>query len=122
MADNILKLRVFIGLVDIGSYYSGLKQGFDELGVEAVFVPLMRNKFAREVTGNPSHWLLSLVDDVRRIGADGFRSPVMSIGYSRLVMPLTKLLLLMWTVVRFDVFIFGFASSFFNFWELPLLK
>jgi hypothetical protein len=122
MADNILKLRVFIGLVDIGSYYSGLKQGFDELGVEAVFVQLTRNKFTREVTGNPSHWLLSLVDDVRRIGADGFRSRVMSIGYSWLVMPLTKLLLLMWTVVRFDVFIFGFASSFFNFWELPLLK
>lgn len=114
--------RVFIGLIDIASYYSGLKQGFDELGVEAVFVPLTRNRFAREVRGNPGHWVLDFVNWVVRLGERGPSGRLASITYHRGLFPLAKLVLFLWAARRFDVFVFGFASTFFNYRELPLLR
>lgn len=122
MASAASKPRIFIGLIDIASYYSGLKQGFDELGVEAVFVPLAKNKFTREVTGNPRCWVLSLVNWVLRIGCAGFSNRLTAAAYHRGIFPLTKVVLLVWAAFRFDVFIFGFASTFFNYRELPLLR
>lgn len=116
------KPRVFIGLVDIASYYSGLKQGFDELGIEAVFVPLTRNRFTREVLGNPRHWVLDFVNWAVRLGGTDFRNRLAAIAYHRGLLPLTKFVLLVWAAFRFDVFIFGFATTFFNYRELPLLR
>jgi glycosyltransferase involved in cell wall biosynthesis len=113
---------VFIGLIEVASYYTGLKQGFDELGIDSAFVPLSGNKFARPITNNPQHWVLSLTRDIAAMSTMSFQSPPLAWLYRRIMRPLTKLLLLTWAVARYDVFVFGFATSFFTFRELPLLR
>jgi hypothetical protein len=113
---------VFIGLVDIASYYSGLKQGFDSLGVDCVFVSLSPNKFARQIVTNPRHWVLSFVNFVVQHGESGFKSRLASLIYHRFIFPLAKLVLLLWVSCRCNIFIFGFSSTFFNYRELPFLR
>ncbi len=117
------KPRIFIGLTDVVSYYSGLKQGFDELGIDAVFVPLAQDRWSRPTVGNTQNWVLSLVIFVMRLRSTPFQSRLANVGYDWVLFPLTKLLLLLWAVLRYDVFVYGFATSFFDYYrELPFLR
>lgn len=114
--------RIFIGLIDIASYYSGLKQGLDEIGIESAFVTLYRNKWCREVTTNPKSRLLSLVHDVAYLNDFPFQSGLLSQLHARVLLPLARLLLLVWACLRYDVFVFGFGRTFFDFRDLPVLR
>ena len=114
--------RVFIGLIDIASYYSGLKQGLDEIGIESAFVPLYRNKWCREVTTNPKSRVLSLVHDIVYLADFPFQSRLLSELHTRVLLPLARLFLFIWACLRYDVFVFGFGRTFFNFKDLPFLR
>jgi hypothetical protein len=122
------KPRIFIGLTDIASYYSGLKQGFDALGIEAVFMPLSRNQFSRNITNNPRSLWLSLVNRLLAWSSLSVNDRLALVTnqpsvYRRDVrFALAKLILLAWAACRCDVFIFGFGTTFFNYRELPLLR
>jgi hypothetical protein len=116
------KVRIFIGLTDIASIYSGLHQGFNELGVEAVFVPLDQNRYSRRLAGKPRHLTHSLVNWLLGLRARTGGNDRAAAIYDSSVFPLAKFILLVWAAWRFDVFIFGFATTFFGYRELPVLR
>ncbi len=106
-------MRVFIGLTEIAGYYSNLKKGFDDLGVECNFISLEEHPFQYERgDGLDEHTPIKKL--IRRYHLN---------RENRLYALMIKLLIFLWALVGHDVFIFGFGSSFsFNFYDLPLLK
>jgi hypothetical protein len=116
------RVRIFIGLVDVASYYSGLQKGFEEIGVEAVFVPFFDNRFSRQREWDPRYPALTLILGLSRLPAKFRSNRYLSALHFRLVLPFAKTLLLLWALVRCDVFIFGFATTLFGLRELPILR
>ena len=51
---------VFIGLTDVASYFAGLKTGFNEIGVDSVFVNFRNYNGLRQAQNNEPNWLLRL--------------------------------------------------------------
>lgn len=114
-------MRIFIGLVDVASYYSGLQKGFEEIGIEAVFVPFFDNRFSRQREWDPRFPALTLIRRLSRLPAKFEGNRYASVVYFRLIQPFAKILLLLWALLRCDVFIFGFATTLFGLRELPIL-
>ncbi|HEX2060497.1 MAG TPA: hypothetical protein VHK90_07130, partial [Thermoanaerobaculia bacterium] len=111
-----MKPRVFMGLIEVSSYYTNLKRGFDELGIDSVFVDFGRHPFGFNA---PPHWATRAMARLWN-GHETRRG----LGFlvRRLVNGLLRVVLLASAIVKYDVFIFGYLSSFFRYRELPLLK
>jgi glycosyltransferase involved in cell wall biosynthesis len=112
-------MRIFMGLTEVAGYYNNLKEGFDELGIESVFVDGSGHRFGygKEHPRNP---LVSLVQYAggKRNSCNGLPRRLWQLAYQA-----TRLPLLIWALLRFDVFIFGFKSSLLpRFLDLPILK
>jgi hypothetical protein len=113
--------RILLCPVEIAGYYAGLEAGLRELGVDALAIDLAGNPF-RYRTG-PAR--LPVVVRLARRAHAGHRAA----ASSRLLHPwwkaariATSLFVLAWAVVRFDVFVFSFGTSFLGLRELPLLR
>ncbi|MBI2265744.1 MAG: hypothetical protein HYU64_11305 [Armatimonadetes bacterium] len=108
--------RIFIGLCEIAGYNAALKKGFDELGAHSIFFELINHdyEYQEEANNAPTGSLrfykaLSSSKIIRNI----FWTPCRK---------LFRILLFVWALFQYDVFIFGFRSSFFYFYDLPILK
>jgi hypothetical protein len=113
-------MRVFLGLAEVSGFYSNLKKGFDAIGVQAELVTLTRHRFGYE-DPHRSIWIRMAQEAVAgRIRHRDASTPV-RLAWSALA-GMTRALLLVWALLRFDVFVFCCATSFFRFRELPLLK
>ena len=111
--------RIFLGLTEVSGYFSRLQRGLQELGVDAVHVTVHEHRFGYSAGQVPwmVAWSRSAV--ARRGESQGSRlakwARVAEVAASRIV-------LLAWAIARFDVFILGAGSSFFNLRELALLR
>lgn len=113
--------RIFLGLTEVSGYYVQLRKGFTELGIECAHIPIQAHRFAYEESadmGWPAHLARFFVKrrvavpEAARWRRRAWLIPVL----------LTRVILFFWAVRRFDVFIMGGGSSFFRFWDLPLLR
>lgn len=114
-------MKIFMGFMEVAGYYTNLKKGFDELGIESVFVNLDRNLFRYGVGGREP----ALVRLVRHSAERRFaisRWNLLPKLWWLTIHQLSYVCMFFWALAKFDVFIFGFLTSFFNFRELPLLK
>ena len=112
-------MRVFIGLYEIAGYYSGLKKGFDEIGVKADFVTLMDHRFKYHDNDLSNPWIRA----VKRARLASMRPAPPPVKALRAVFLRALLLpLFVWALLTHDVFVFASISTFFNFKELPILK
>lgn len=114
--------RLFIGLEEIADYYAPLRAGLEELGYDAVLVTLKRHPFYGMVCGGR-------VPGVARIAMRAADRDARSAGRAAvfrmwwwLAARFLRVPLLLWAVARCEIFVFGFASTFFLYLELPLLK
>lgn len=121
-AKNKKKPRVFLGLLELAGYYSGLRQGLSELGVDCVHFALDRDVIDRYISDQKRDWVFNIADDFAMMQRLRFGSRIISFLVHRILTPLVKLMVFSWAVMRHDVFVFGFATTFFNLRELPLLK
>ena len=113
-------MRVFLGLAEVSGFYSNLAKGFKEIGVYAELVTLTQHKFGYQ-DNHPSKIVkVARYAVSKRIQADN-RNFLSKMGWS-LLAGLTRVVLFVWAIARFDVFIFGCATSFFRLYELPILK
>lgn len=114
-------MRVFLGLTEVSGYFSRLREGLEDLGVECVHVSLQPHKFGYD-SGQCSSFFPSFAcASVRwRLHASN-RGPLIRASLLALTV-LSRLLLFIWAIGRFDVFVLGAGSSFFRFLELPLLR
>jgi glycosyltransferase involved in cell wall biosynthesis len=112
--------RVFVGLVEVAGYYTGLVRGLRELGVSVSHVNTSQNAYYPCPSARGS-WVVVISNLLTRLF---HLTQNRRIAYW-LFMPVRSFQLLMlfvWAVLMHDVFIFSFGSSFFGLRELPLLK
>jgi hypothetical protein len=109
---------IFMGLTEIAGYYHNLKKGFNELGLTCTFVDFRHHRFLYE-SDNQANPGLKLIRYARQKEMSVnllFKMAWMGFG------AVIRILFFVWAVANHDVFIFGFGSSFFRFYDLPILK
>ena len=114
-------MRIFIGLTEVSGYYAGLKKGFDELGIESYFVSLQEHPFKyhypEKLHAIYKFARFCVTKRVKKINADSKQKWF----WTGLVL-ISRILLFIWALFKFDVFLLGGGSTFFRFAEFPILK
>lgn len=108
--------RISIGPGEVAGYFSRLKAGFDELGVPCEHIVLSANKFSYQESDYFLKEVFLHVAPLRKSKS----SLIRRFGWALEIC--VRLAVLLYSLVRFDVFIFAGFGSFFRFYELPLLK
>lgn len=115
-------MRIFIGLSEVSGFYTNLAKGFEAIGIDAEFVTLTDHRFQYQ---DPSRQH-SIFPRFARWSVDKRLKAQSSSAPRRLfwltMMLFSRCVLLVWAVMKFDVFIMGCATSFLRFRELPILK
>jgi len=113
-------MRIFLGLTEVSGYYSNLMKGFDDLGVDAEYVSLHSHPFNYGETDEQSFlpkFARYCVN--RRVSL----APGSWMGFFWLIMVLVaRVPLFIWALVKFDIFIMGGGSSFFRYYEFPIIR
>lgn len=110
-------------MTEIAGYYGQLTKGLREKGYAVTFVGGKAHPFGYENSKETQPRLVALYERVAALRARTPRKKLfrklLYVGSSDLL----RILLFFWALLRFDVFIFGFGSSFFRGnLDLPLLK
>jgi hypothetical protein len=111
--------RAFLGLTEIAGYYGGLADGLRAHGVEAVVCDLSGNPYDFAEGSKPG--IVRLAESLARRNARTSRSATLKPLWKALALA-SRAPLFAWAAVRFDLFVFGFGTSFFGQRELPLLR
>lgn len=111
-------MRILIGLCEIAGYNSMLKNGFNDLGIKADFISFSENiyKYSNDKVHHISRPVIYF--DGKMLSS----SNIVLRNIFRYCSYLCRILIFLWALVRFDVFIYGFSTSFFRFYDLPILK
>ena len=110
------KFRISIGPGEVAGYFSNLKIGFDALGMSCEHFVLSPNEFKY---GKANYFFKSIFE----ITPNWYRSQYLLIklfGYFTQVV--IRMIIFIYALIRYDLFIFSGAGSFFMFYELPILK
>lgn len=108
--------RISIGPGEVAGYFSRLKTGFDELGVESQHFVLSANKF-----DYPESDYFLRTTYLRACKLRGNSNLIIRM-LGQLLSLVLRISVFVYAFARFDVFIFSGFNSFFGFYELPLLK
>lgn len=110
--------RVFIGMLEVGGYYANLAAGLAATGTPTTFAELGDHPF--RYGGGSTHPLVELARRARRrrVEATGLAARLAW----RASFGLALLVLMSWALVRHDVFIFGFRTTFLHLRDLALLR
>jgi hypothetical protein len=111
--------RVFLGLTEIAGYYRALSEGLGHHGVRSDVITLYPHVSGYEVDESSSPDAARMVARVRRWlpGAPRRRQPLWVLRELAV-----RVVLLAWSVGRYDTFVFGFRNTFLAGWDLPLLR
>ena len=113
--------RIFIGLTEIAGYYSQLKKGFDRLHVDCDYYYRDDHPFKYEMPASGFiQKLFSGIAQKRKTTRNKFGRLVLSSA-----MRTMNLILLLYSLFKYDVFIFGYKQCFFPkllFVDLMVLK
>jgi hypothetical protein len=113
--------RVFIGTQEIAGYYGRLRLGFEDLGVQAVFVDFSPDPF-RYGGSTPGPWFIRIATALGRRRAQTSRANLVAKVFWTVLHTGSEIPVLVWAVARFDVFIFAFGNSILGIPEQPLLE
>jgi glycosyltransferase involved in cell wall biosynthesis len=113
--------RIFLGPVEIAGYYAGLEAGLRDLGFEALAVDLQGHPFAYRAETEHDPFVIRLVRRVRDRRPSGRESPAL-LAVWLLAWSTVRGLLVVWAVLRFDVFIFSAGVTLLRGYDLPLLR
>jgi glycosyltransferase involved in cell wall biosynthesis len=108
--------RISLGPGEVAGYFSRLKAGFDELGVPCEYFELFSHKFSYHES---DYFLKTTCQRVVQL-RDSKNGVIRFVG--RILFLFVRVAVLFYALLRCDVFIFSGFSSFFRFFELPLLK
>lgn len=123
MAKKKKNICIFMGLTDVCGYYTNLKKGFDEIGIQSSLADLgfmgSQFEYSKDVPSNIwvkvwkyASWQRMKTSRVNVVGK------VIWI----IVQNAAFIGLFFWAVLRHDTFIFSLATTFFSFLEFPILK
>jgi hypothetical protein len=115
-----LPRRICIAPCDVASYYSGLREGLAAAGVKTWFFSFLYNPYARYRPGSDATWLERAVHRAASVRIPG-PAGISNFLRQLLLLPLRAAALAA-GLLCCDVFVLGFAMSFFRCRELPLLR
>ena len=116
--------RIFLSVVEIAGYYSSLKDGFNQIGISAQTGFVSSHKFNYKI--NPTNlqkyiiWASDNISDINQNeGKYGFFKKI----FFYLVAAIFVILFFFQSLMKFDVFVFGFRKSFLPLHlDLPIIK
>jgi hypothetical protein len=108
--------RISLGPGDTAGYFSRLKSGFDQLGIPSEHFLLSSNKFSYHET---NHFLKDFFHLITPLSKNKY--PLVR-HFSKILINITKAVILLYAILRCDIFIFSGFQTFFDFRELHLLK
>jgi hypothetical protein len=114
-------IKIFMGLKEIAGHYNKLKFGFDEIGVKSTFLDLSYHpfKYSDQKQNVVSRIVKKLVEKRRQsIKRENLISRIFAFSLWKVI----KMIVFIYAVIKYDVFVFSFNSSFFSFYDLPVLK
>jgi hypothetical protein len=106
-------MRYFVGVYEVAGYFNGLTQGLRSNGFVADFYLDTPTEFGYQHDANRFNALFSIL----RGQVDLKNTPIIFIA--RLLM---RSYLFVYSLFKYDVFVFSGFGSFFNFLELPVLR
>ncbi len=110
-----------MGLRDTAGYYGNLKSGFDELGVKCTFINIKDHPYKYNEDDKPNVLAVLLKFVAKRISSTP-NSNLIFRAWLEVLRHILLIFLFFCAVVKHDVFIFGYQSSFLAFYDLPVLK
>lgn len=114
--------RIFIGLREFTYYCKYLKQGFEELGMQTVYVDLGGQPFNYQIDENNPKWINIINKTSQKIASFSNSNVFLRIFWVGILQNFISFFLFFWVVFKFDVFIFTSNSTFFFFLDYPILK
>jgi glycosyltransferase involved in cell wall biosynthesis len=108
--------RIFIGLIEIAGYLNNLNRGFKSLGITSNFYDLYGHPFQYQSER------VSRLASLHRYCSQRIAGKHFPTVFWRGLSFLTRAVLFAWALYQYDVFIYGFASTFFRYKELPVLR
>src|SRR5579864_5072517 len=114
-------MKIFLGLTEIAGYYGRLKRGFELLGVGCTFIDLSGNRFDYDSGEAPTavaRFAQFVAGKREKTGRDRIFLKIFWKGLQFVM----QLWLFLWALPQHDVFIFGAGSTFFFYYDLPILK
>jgi hypothetical protein len=111
--------RICLAPTEISGYYGRLTAALRDLGVDAVHVNLTAHPFAYPEAATPP-FIVRLTSWCRRRNVSQ-RTWAIRLMWGAIQGPVSAALLV-WALVRFDTFVFGFARTFLRLHELAMLK
>ena len=110
------KIRIAIGPGEVAGYFSGLKNGFDQLNIDCEHFVLGANNFSYK----ESNYFLKNVF-IKTLVLNKSDNKIIKI-LGQILGCCIKLIVFFYALARSDVFIFAGYGSYFRFYELPLIK
>lgn len=105
--------------MEIAGYYSNLKKGFQEIGIECTFIDLAPHPFKYGGDDEPNILIKAYQWNLRRMREQNHKILKAPFFASLCIL---KIPIFIWALYGYDVFIFAFGRSFFRNYDLPLLK
>jgi hypothetical protein len=112
--------RILIGLTEVAGFYRGLHAGFRELGIDADLMLFNPHPFQYDKA--PGAFSLRVMQELARRQISSPASAKLRKASWFLLRSAMRPYFFMRALARYDVFIFGFGSSFLDGWDLPLLR
>ncbi len=111
--------NIFIGYVEISGFYTTLSEGLSELGYNVTLFTLSKHPFIYKGFKQSKFNVFF----IKLVELQGKEERVYLKFLYRLLFNIIRIWLLFWMVIRYEVFIFGFASRLMpNYWEYNVLK
>jgi glycosyltransferase involved in cell wall biosynthesis len=108
-------MRIFIGIIEIANIVNKYARGFQELGHSTQTLVLRKNPFYPQ-----SHYNIVLEE---RLGGGSSEKGLLHWVFHRIMMQAFLALEFLRALVKYDIFIFTFASSLLpRYWDYPILK
>jgi len=114
-------MRIFIGLREIAGHYKQLKEGFDAIGVKSDFIDLYNHPFEYNYFEKKNIFVKGINFFSGKGRSSNHSASLTNICWTGCWL-LLRFFLFIWAIIKYDVFIFGFGSSFFYYYDLPILK
>jgi glycosyltransferase involved in cell wall biosynthesis len=113
--------RIFLGPIEIAGYYGALDAGLRELGLDSCSIDLEPHPFSYRAEARDDPGVIRLVTLVRdRRPKPGGSGAIRALWRS--VWLASRLLLLVWALVRFDVFVLSAGVTLLRGYDLPILR
>ncbi|MFX0199191.1 MAG: glycosyltransferase [Candidatus Hodarchaeota archaeon] len=110
-----------MGLTEVAGHYQQLKKGFDEVGVVCTYVNLKTHAFQYGSDGDATG-LARLIRLLESKWKSITNKHVLLKYFFFGVILILRVMFFIYATAKYDIFLFGSNSSFFFFWDLPILR